>query len=169
MSKTEKVDDIENIMQEIESLQKEMNATDKPSGDKPAASLSLVTAFRDGANEEPEPDHSDLEEFQGSAGDASIEETLADVKGEPSEGKSILDDVVADEEVTQMGAKKTGAALAAVPSEGDACCEMTLSGNMTLKLKYAYEGQEVSIGFVDGALRVELTDGTEFKIPVGRK
>ena len=43
---------------------------------------------------------------------------------------------------------------------------MTLRGNMTLKLQYELEGQVVSIGFTDQALRVQLADGTEFKIPM---
>jgi hypothetical protein len=43
-----------------------------------------------------------------------------------------------------------------------------LTGDMVLRLSYEFEGQEVVVGFVDGALRVELSDGTEFKIPVRR-
>jgi hypothetical protein len=45
---------------------------------------------------------------------------------------------------------------------------LTLSGSMTLRLKYEYNGQDVTIRFVDHCLRVELSDGTEFKIPVAR-
>ncbi len=55
------------------------------------------------------------------------------------------------------------------PSKSEGCLSMTLSGQMTLKLKYEFEGQEVTIGFVDQCLKVELSDGTEFKIPVKRK
>ena len=46
---------------------------------------------------------------------------------------------------------------------------MTLKGSMTLRLQYEFEGQEVTIGFTDGALRVTLADGTEFKVPVGSR
>jgi hypothetical protein len=45
---------------------------------------------------------------------------------------------------------------------------MTLSGSMTLSLKYEMDGQEVTIGFDDSFLHLSLADGTEFKIPVGR-
>jgi len=45
---------------------------------------------------------------------------------------------------------------------------LKLTGEMVLRLSYEFEGQEVTIGFSDGALRVELSDGTEFKIPVRR-
>ena len=44
-----------------------------------------------------------------------------------------------------------------------------LKGNMTLKLNYEFEGQDVTIGFSEGALRVQLADGTEFKVPMGKK
>ena len=47
---------------------------------------------------------------------------------------------------------------------------MTFKGNMTLKLQYDFDGQCVTVGFSDGALKIELADGTEFKIPVhGRR
>lgn len=55
-----------------------------------------------------------------------------------------------------------------VSGEASGSVAVTLSGNMTLKLSYEFEGQEVSISFDDGALQVELSDGTEFKIPVRR-
>jgi hypothetical protein len=45
---------------------------------------------------------------------------------------------------------------------------MKLTGDMLLRLSYDFEGQEVVVGFSDGALRVQLSDGTEFKIPVRR-
>ncbi len=45
---------------------------------------------------------------------------------------------------------------------------LTLSGNMTLKLKYEFEGQEVTIGFAENCLKIELADGTELKVPVGK-
>jgi len=58
--------------------------------------------------------------------------------------------------------------IAPPASGGGGAVAITLAGNMTLQLSYEYEGQAVTIGFVDGALRLEMTDGTEFKIPVRR-
>jgi hypothetical protein len=49
---------------------------------------------------------------------------------------------------------------------GDGALTMTLRGNMTLRLQYEIEGQTVTIGFADHALKVQLADGTEFKIPM---
>ncbi len=51
---------------------------------------------------------------------------------------------------------------------GNGSLSMTLSGSMTLSLKYEMDGQEVTIGFDDNFLHLSLADGTEFKIPVGR-
>ena len=45
---------------------------------------------------------------------------------------------------------------------------MQLTGEMNLKLKYEFDGQEVTIGFVDHQLRVTLSDGTEFRVPLNR-
>jgi hypothetical protein len=50
----------------------------------------------------------------------------------------------------------------------DGSLTLTLTGNMTLKLKYEFEGQEVMVSFADQALRVQMSDGTEFKVPVAR-
>lgn len=60
--------------------------------------------------------------------------------------------------------RERSAPKASTTEEG--CLQMTLTGNMTLKLKYEFGGQEVTVGFSDHALRVELSDGTEFKIPI---
>jgi hypothetical protein len=51
----------------------------------------------------------------------------------------------------------------------DGTMTMVLTGNMTLKLKYEFGGQEVSVKFGDQFLQLTLADGTEFKIPVGRR
>jgi len=51
------------------------------------------------------------------------------------------------------------------PDEGS--LTISLKGSMTLKLKYEYEGQDVVVGFENGCLNVRLSNGTEFKIPVG--
>jgi hypothetical protein len=45
---------------------------------------------------------------------------------------------------------------------------MTLSGKMSLRLKYAFDGNEVSVRFADDTLIVALSDGTEMRIPLKR-
>ncbi len=47
--------------------------------------------------------------------------------------------------------------------------EMTLQGTTSLRIRYQFDGQEVVVGFHDQALHVQLSDGTEFKIPVSRR
>ncbi|MBC7690327.1 MAG: hypothetical protein H7222_01035 [Methylotenera sp.] len=45
---------------------------------------------------------------------------------------------------------------------------MSLKGNMTLTLNYECAGQSVTVSFGEQFLKVQLADGTEFKIPVGK-
>lgn len=45
---------------------------------------------------------------------------------------------------------------------------LKLTGDILMRLSCEFEGQEVLIGFEDGTLRIEMSDGTEFKIPVRR-
>jgi hypothetical protein len=46
--------------------------------------------------------------------------------------------------------------------------KMTMSGSLRLALVYEAEGRAVTVSFDDGFLRVELTDGSEFRIPLSR-
>jgi hypothetical protein len=50
----------------------------------------------------------------------------------------------------------------------DNALSMTVTGQMSLKLNFQYEGQEVWVHFNSESIRVEFSDGTEFKIPVKR-
>lgn len=81
----------------------------------------------------------DIQDFHSTDQDASMEDTLVGYKPEETDSSS------------------------------DGELSLTLTGNMTLKLCYQFEGQEVRIGFKDQSLQVTLTDGTEFKIPVRAK
>lgn len=73
---------------------------------------------------------------------------------------------------TEMENRKTGpmgrGAGQSSASTNEGSLTMNLTGNMSLKLRYEFEGQEVTIGFVDQFLQVILADGTEFKVPVGQ-
>lgn len=101
------------------------------------------------ASTEGEGGPKDISEFHGSSEEAPMEETLGSVKGESSRSGDVFDNAGESDS-----------------SQGGGTLSMTLTGNMTLVLKYDYEGQEVSIGFRDQALELKLSDGTEFKIPV---
>ena len=155
----------------------------------------------------------------GGGSDSSLEDTLGDLKEEPSSGNGALDVVnETDEEQILEEESPVAAAIAAAareeeselapteveepvdeqnvsdedfasaeaeteeeimnhrnpqapiqtPPAEEGTLTMTLKGNMTLKLQYDCEGQMVTVGFADGALKIALADGTEFKIPVGR-
>jgi hypothetical protein len=129
-------EEIEEIMSEIDELQKDMadapKATSKEGAHLKAVSKPIV------AEEDV------MEDFHTQGDSPSIEETLGSMRDD-TPGSSLLDDKGSSEEGTLT---------------------MILSGNMTLKLSYECDGQEVTIGFSEGALKVQLKDGTEFKIPV---
>jgi hypothetical protein len=87
------------------------------------------------------------------------EQTYEQTEESYSEPQTMQEDEIVESEVTEETNYGT-------TQEG--CLTMSLQGNMTLKLKYEYEGQDVTIGFSDNTLKVQLSDGTEFKIPIAR-
>ncbi|MCM2279526.1 MAG: hypothetical protein NDJ89_15730 [Oligoflexia bacterium] len=181
--------ELDQIMNEIEELQQEMTspkaqAAAPPSEESPETSAveeDLLSEFRASGGQ-----------------DAGMEETLGDLKDESGTGGGLLDQETPEasaaeeapeesleepveepieepvEEVQPLRSKPMTIHPSACASpEKDESTEegtltMTLTGNMTLRLKYEFEGQEVTVGFQDGSLRVQLADGTEFKVPVGR-
>jgi len=100
--------------------------------------------------------------------DTEIETAVAAAEGTSFDGG--LDEA---EEMSMSNQSGTGASSGAntggtTGGNSDGSLTMTLTGNMTLKLKYEFEGQEVTVSFADQALSVKMTDGTEFKVPVAR-
>lgn len=136
-----------------------------------------------------------LKEIQASAqiDDSDMEATLSQLKGDDS-GAGLLDSTVDsaldravastaastidnEKETTTEGAgemsmsnQSNSGGNSGTNSSGnsDGSLTLTLTGNMTLKLKYEFEGQEVMVSFADQALSVKMSDGTEFKVPVAR-
>lgn len=112
-----------------------------------------------------------LEEVQDELEKATEEDELLDesetealdVAVAEAEEAALLADKSEEEEVPMSEAPRRGRSNAEQPS-----VSVKLTGEMLLRLSYEFEGQEVLIGFSDGALRVELSDGAEFKIPVRR-
>lgn len=215
-------EDIDHIMSEIESLQKEMTGIDKTTeAVVEAAAPEEVVAEAAVVPEEPIVEEAPvveeapmdvvaeavtgMEEFHASSDDVSMEETLGELKEEaPASGKSLLDEIAPEVAVVEESVTEEPVAVAEAQDvvheiereiaqelaqevsvqevpEGDVMAadnskeyetggslSMTLTGSMSLKLRYEYEGEEVTIGFSDHSLMVQMTDGTEFKIPVNR-
>jgi len=96
--------------------------------------------------------------------DTELESAVAAAEGTSFEGG--LDEA---EEMSMTNHSSSGANSGGNSAgNSDGSLTMTLTGNMTLKLKYEFEGQEVTVSFADQALSVKMTDGTEFKVPVAR-
>lgn len=147
-------DEIEKIMSEIEDLQKEISSEESHSAPSAVEAPMSDTVEEDILQEIQAQVHS----ADGSDAGAGLEDTLADLKEEKSNG-GLLDEVESVSDAEEVSMSK---------NSSDGTVSLTLSGNMTLKLKYEFEGQDVMISFVDQALRVQMSDGTEFKVPVTR-
>lgn len=159
MSAQPKVDDIAEIMDEIAALQRGM-ADAAPGAELPAEFSQpspAVAAAVAVASAEPvaAPAPTVLDEFRAEKGTPPMDETAP--KAAPVTTMAGLDDDQPKIETIPGGSAQEGALT------------MTLQGSMKLKLNYDFDGQTVAIWFSDGCLKVELANGTEFKIPVGER
>ncbi len=218
-------DEIEDIMKEINEIQKDLVSNSKKPDlkivEKPAAVEEMsLNDFR-GSSDEPgmeemlgeikdesPPDaeltaggdvetvvdeavENDEEEDDDDDDDDDAVETeseeqaemnaAAEMEASTGEPGDELDQMLEEAEAEAAAANKQqaktpgkGFAKPMVAEEGEydteeSALSMTLSGQMKLNLKYAFSGQEVTIRFEDGALKVELSDGTEFKVPVAAR
>ena len=145
-------DDIENIVGEIQELRQGMAQVPK---------LKVV-----------ETEAPVLEEFRGSAGDVSMEETLGELKQDPKSTLFANEEEVMNEETEDTHGENNDESEmhdeSGMDSDSEGSLTMVLTGTMRLRLKYQAGDQTVSIGFADNSLKVELADGTEFRIPMKR-
>lgn len=156
------VEEEPNVMEEFQAGSGEVSMEEtladlkdeEPSGPNLIDQAMEAEAARDAAGKTDEKHDELLEEYESDALDEAVAR-------EEQEALEELEEVEQEEEVTMSEAPRRGRSLGSSVS-------LKLAGEMTLKLSYEFEGQEVTIGFVDGALKVELSDGTEFKIPVRR-
>lgn len=186
--------EIDEIVKDISKLKEELqkNTAVDASPEQPVVAASDAThpVIEEGG-ENPSVD-AGLQEFRGSSGDASLEETLGAMKEEaPPSGKSLLDvpaesneaeveensaepieavQAEVEEEVSrELKAVPTGTFGDSGEKENGGTLTLKLTGRMKLKLSYEYSGQEVTVCFDDDYLQVQMADGTEFKIPVQKK
>jgi hypothetical protein len=138
--------DVAKMMKELDELEKEIEGSPAQESASPKA-LDIGTGSND-------------DDFwgkgTGEAGD-SMEDTLAAVKPEHS-GNSVFDQAQETAEEEKPMAKQT--------KTGSGELTLRLSGDMTLNLEYSTGGQFVMVSFADGFLKIELADGTEFKVPM---
>lgn len=139
------LEELDQIMNEIEELQEEMDTETRSLKESP-------------------------HEFRPDEDWAGMEETLSNLEEEPPSGHSLFDQMTqeTEKENAEVVEMKEMQSAYSTEKETDGSLTMTLTGNMTLKLKYAYGGHEVVVGFNEQFLVVQMADGTEFKVPVGR-
>jgi hypothetical protein len=197
-SDEETQDEIEQIMSEIEQLQKEIGQTEAGPMPTPAARKAERPKPTLVKNDGPEiesgfTETDPLEEFRAGAGssEGGMEDTIGEMKVEDtSSGNGAFDSEFEGGDMHEA-MKETQEAIARASREveeafeesdeensmrdhddagngNDSALNMTLKGNMTLRLQYEVDGQTVTIGFADQCLHVKLADGTEFKVPMRR-
>lgn len=143
---------MDEIMEELEQLEKEIDGQDGSHAD-----LKVVS------------EEDEMEGFRGSSSDASMEETLGHLKDE-EEGtdNSIFNQTEIEDSVVAHTASTGEKEMSKKSQSGNDELKMTLSGQMKLVLQMQSDGHEVSISFDSGTLIVEMSDGSEFRIPVNR-
>lgn len=144
---------MDEIMEELEQLEKEIDDQD---GD--ISELKVV------------PDEDGMEGFRGSSSDASMEETLGHLKEEDGAAENcIFDETEKTAPAVESSVSPEGEGQMSKQSgSGQDELKMTLSGQMKLVLEMQSDGHSVSVSFDSGHLVVEMSDGTEFKIPLNR-
>lgn len=151
----------------------------EPEADPVPEAEAELEAEAEAAPPAPE-DESGLDEFraEGASSSDGLEDTLATLKEEAPAPHSILSTVTvtppapapakaaAPTPPTRIQREKKQTRENPMQDHDEGSLTMSVNGTMTLKLKYEFEGHEVTIRFADHCLKVELADGTEFKIPV---
>lgn len=135
--------DSDESMQELDQIMSEIEQLHEEMATESKSASSVQLKVVDPSGEQKQ------HEFQSQGEWAGLEETL-------------FDQMAQEKEVDPLEGSKME------EKELDGCLTMTLTGNMNLKLKYEYGGQEVTVGFNDQFLIVQMADGTEFKVPVGK-
>ncbi len=160
-------------------------------GEEPSGTgQSLLDQVLSGEPETPDEVHeqADVAAETQSEAEEPFEEPVAEAEEVAEEiteevtNEEIADEEITDEQSEESTAELTGDEVSEEVSEeveeeespmshhdADGALTLQLQGSMTLKLKYEADGQEVTVAFSDGCLKVTLGDGTEFKVPVSRR
>lgn len=177
------------IMGELEKLQKEVD-TGAASGPTASASATPTATTTEAPTQKPDlkvvasnPEPmavaapQQIQDFHaGSSDDAALEETLGSFKDEEENEDSLFAEDATDDEDHVVGSGRESM-VAPAPRRAssrhdtgaDGALTMTLSGAMRLELRYAVSDQSVVVSFEEQILRIEMHDGTEFKVPFHKK
>jgi hypothetical protein len=135
-----------------------------PSPEPVAQEVEAVAAQEIPAHEvsEVEEAESILKEFSGEGEEPWLEETMANLPDNSNES-SLLEDRV--EPAMEAQELKEEASTQASSHEGGSLT-MSVRGNIAIQLKHETSGQFISVGFNQHSIRISVSDGTEFKVPI---
>jgi hypothetical protein len=117
------------------------------------------------SSEEEEAESEETEE----EGSETTEDSSSDSESEEEEEEESMASAREESDEGMEEQESDSGSSSHTNGPGQDSLTMMLTGNMTLKLRYEFEGQEIILGFQDHALKVQLSDGTEFKIPLARR
>lgn len=185
-------DDVADIINDIDALQNEISTTSaaRPSPKVAQKHLKIVSQVAQ------EPKMPDLEEPSVEITDAAVLEELSDFHSEPGEvgledsvggirddevhgdSSNVSEESPLEEKFDQMAEEESQTVSEprsmetrdhSLPNEAmSGMLTLSIKGGITLKLKYEFEGHELTLELVDHCLKVELGDGTEFRVPLNR-
>ena len=189
-------DEIQDIMNEIESLKQNIAEAPKqaklqpvppaspprvsppPAPPQLAAAMPVAETVPEVSAEEISEIEKEVQDVMMSAESGDTEDSTSHLTLVTSEssgeneqrGDAMTEQHSSEEMFTQdeMGPEGALASSDGAFTSTEGALTMTLSGKMTLKLKYEFEDLAVTIGFQDHVLKVQLSDGTVFNIPVRR-
>ncbi len=155
-------EDINKIINEIEELEGKIDATDAAT----SAASSEVEA-PEGIAAAHHPEEAEPHKVPAALSVAAAIEELENYQEIEAPPGSEAEEVEPDVEAIRH---HDPSPVAESPSNtSDGTLSMKLTGNMTLRLQYECFGQEISVSFSGQVFHVQLSDGTEFKIPVARR
>ncbi len=171
--------EIDQIMNELDKLQGEMESSEPNlkvvPNPQPEVEAAPEEAPAEEAATESLPEEDDLlSEFHASTDEnsGSMEDAVGELGTEEADSGLLASDerpgsAPAPAPVTHLPTRTTSRSASA-SSSSEGALRMTLTGEIQLQLQYEVGGQEVSIGFENDTLKVSLSDGTEFRIPLKR-
>lgn len=153
--------EIDQILNEVEELRRELDSQSSEAASDPTTTAAIDP--NGGPSVAPPVSEEELlKEFHASFVESDSNSATPDSE---ESVKALLDETFQDQAERTLQKEPT---VNKDIAEESPSLTLSLSGSMTLKLKYEFGGQEVTVGFADNCLKVELSDGTEFKIPVAR-
>jgi hypothetical protein len=169
------------LLADLEDLESEDSSEESSFSEEDLTDLEELSAeFKDDSEENLD----ELQDFRGGSDEVPMEEMLGEIEEEVDpNGRSLIDASLGksegnyDEKTPPLkvveshhsndSEESRPSSRSSVSSE-PGTLSLSVSGEMTLKLCYEQDGNHVTVHMKEDAMCIELSDGTEFKVPLRR-